>query len=86
MLPQSRLLRNIHFHMSISREAEMLVLSRKNGESIRIGNEIEVKIVGIRNGQVRIAIDCPREISILREELTANRRTVPQIEFAGEHI
>lgn len=64
----------------------MLVLSRKNGESIRIGNEIEIKIVGVRNGQVRIAIDCPREISIVREEVIARPRTAPRFEFAGESI
>lgn len=64
----------------------MLVLSRKNGESIRIGNDIEVKIVGVRNGQVRIAIDCPREIPIVREEVIARPRAKPQFEFVGEHI
>lgn len=52
----------------------MLVLSRKHGEKIRIGNEIEVTILGIRNGQVRIGVHCPREIRVDRQEI-AERRT-----------
>ena len=47
----------------------MLILSRKEGEVIRIGDNIKVMIV--RNGPntVRVGIDAPREIQIVREEL-----------------
>lgn len=48
----------------------MLVLSRKNGEMIRIGNDIEVTILGICNGHVRIGVQCPREIRVDRQEIT----------------
>jgi carbon storage regulator len=47
----------------------MLVLSRKAGESIKIGDEIEVKIVKIRNGRVQIGINCPRSIPVDRSEV-----------------
>ncbi|QDU36525.1 hypothetical protein Mal4_08110 [Maioricimonas rarisocia] len=47
----------------------MLVLSRKENESIQIGENVVVKVVSIGNGRVRLAIDAPREISIVRGEL-----------------
>jgi len=47
----------------------MLVLSRKAGESIRIGDDITVKVVETRGGRVRLAIDAPKDVDIHREEL-----------------
>ena len=47
----------------------MLVLTRKLGESIRIGDEILVRVVDVQGGAVRIAIDAPREIPVHREEV-----------------
>ncbi|MBO0589096.1 carbon storage regulator CsrA [Sporosarcina sp. E16_8] len=47
----------------------MLVLSRKKGESIWLGDEIEITISEIKGDQVRIAINAPKNITILRGEL-----------------
>jgi len=47
----------------------MLVLARKLGESIVIADNITVKIVSVENGVVKLGIDAPREISIIRSEL-----------------
>ena len=47
----------------------MLVLSRKLDESILIGDNIRVKIVAMDNGMVKLGIDAPKEISIMRDEL-----------------
>ena len=47
----------------------MLVLTRKQGESVRIGSDVRVTIVASTGGQVRIAIDAPTEIGIFREEI-----------------
>ncbi len=47
----------------------MLVLTRRQGESIRIGSDVRITIVASSGGQVRLAIDAPTEVSILREEL-----------------
>ncbi|NFF61831.1 carbon storage regulator CsrA [Clostridium botulinum] len=47
----------------------MLVIKRKKGESILIGDDIEINIVSIDNGAVKISIDAPKNITILRKEL-----------------
>lgn len=47
----------------------MLVLTRRLGESIRIGDDISIRVLDIQRGQVRIAIDAPREIPVHREEI-----------------
>ena len=47
----------------------MLVISRKEGESLIIGDDIEITIAKINDGSVKIAIDAPKKKSILRKEL-----------------
>jgi carbon storage regulator len=47
----------------------MLVLSRKAGERILIGDQIAVTIVRIAPGVVRVGIDAPKGITVLREEI-----------------
>ncbi len=59
----------------------MLVLSRKPGESIVIGDEIVLTVVEVRGDQVRIGIDAPRAIAVHRKEVhdelvAANRAAV----------
>jgi carbon storage regulator len=48
----------------------MLVLTRKEGQSVAIGGQlVKVKIVAVHGKSVRLAIDAPREISVNREEI-----------------
>jgi carbon storage regulator CsrA len=47
----------------------MLVLSRKLDQSIVIGDDIVVKVIGIERGMIKLGIDAPSDISILRSEL-----------------
>ena len=47
----------------------MLILQRRIGESLVIGEEIRVSVVSIEGGRVRLAISAPPEVSILRSEL-----------------
>ena len=47
----------------------MLVITRKEGESLLIGDDIEITISKANDGSVKIAIDAPREMTILRKEL-----------------
>jgi len=48
----------------------MLVLSRKVGESIFINESIRVTVLQTNNGRIRLGIDAPPEVKVLREELT----------------
>ena len=63
----------------------MLILSRKKDESIIIGGNIEIKILEIEDGKVRIGIEAPKDVDIFREELY---RTIQEenIEAAKTHI
>ncbi len=47
----------------------MLILSRKVDESIIIDNDIEIKVIGIEEGKVRLGISAPKDIAIHRKEI-----------------
>jgi carbon storage regulator len=47
----------------------MLVLSRKLNESIIIGDNVRIKIVGVRGNQIRLGIEAPDSVKIFREEI-----------------
>ena len=49
----------------------MLILTRKSGEGIRIGDQITLKVIEIRGNQLRIGIDAPRDLAVHREEVYA---------------
>ncbi len=47
----------------------MLILTRKLNESLKIGDEVTVTVIGINGNQVRIGIDAPNEVAVHREEI-----------------
>jgi carbon storage regulator len=47
----------------------MLVLTRKSHESIMIGDDIEVSVIGVTGEKVRIGIQAPREVPVFRKEI-----------------
>jgi len=53
----------------------MLVLSRRKGESIVIGDQMRVTVVEIHGRRVRLAIDAPAEVKVLRAELVDEEAT-----------
>ena len=53
----------------------MLVLTRKKFQRILIGDSIELKVLEIRGGKVKLGFQCPPEISIRREEVDAAYRS-----------
>lgn len=54
----------------------MLVLSRRVGERLKIGDNILVEIVRIGSNSVRLAIEAPQHLDIAREELVVNRASL----------
>ena len=47
----------------------MLILTRRVGESLMIGDDVNVTVLGIRGNQVRIGVNAPKEVSVHREEI-----------------
>ena len=64
----------------------MLVLSRKSGERIHIGDNITLTIVRIGPNNVRLGIDAPRELNIVREELCLPATDAPNLSEETETV
>ncbi len=47
----------------------MLILTRRIGETLMIGDEVKVTVLGVKGNQVRIGVDAPRDVSVHREEI-----------------
>jgi len=56
----------------------MLVLSRKIGDQIRIGEDVVVEVLEIRGGRVRLGITAPRALPVIRAELDQSSGAEPQ--------
>ena len=48
---------------------EMLILTRRIGEALIIGNDVTVKVLEVNGTQVKIGIDAPKDVSVNREEI-----------------
>jgi len=49
----------------------MLILTRRTGETLMIGDDIKVTVLAVKGNQVRIGVDAPKEVSVHREEIHA---------------
>ena len=47
----------------------MLILTRRTGETIRIGNDIEITVLGVKGNQIKIGINAPKTVPVHREEV-----------------
>ena len=49
----------------------MLILTRRIGETLKIGDNIDVTVLNVQGGQVRLGINAPRDVAVHREEIYA---------------
>lgn len=47
----------------------MLILTRRVGESLIIGDDVVVNVLGVKGNQVRIGVDAPKDVTVHREEI-----------------
>ena len=47
----------------------MLILTRRIGETLMVGDEVKVTVLGVKGNQVRLGVDAPRDVAVHREEI-----------------
>lgn len=55
--------------MSKSQKNGMLILSRRIGESLMIGDDVVINVLGVNGNQIRIGVEAPRNVEVHREEI-----------------
>jgi carbon storage regulator len=56
-------------HAKEARSRIMLILTRRVGETVMIGNEVTVTVLGVKGNQVRIGVNAPKDVAVHREEI-----------------
>ena len=68
---------------SVSRKGILLIITRKAGEGLFIGDDICIRILDLKGKQVRLGIEAPNTTVILREEICASKKRSSEPEESG---
>lgn len=60
---------NLGLLLRVKGKKIMLILTRRVGESLIIGDDVVVNVLGVKGNQVRIGVDAPKDVSVHREEI-----------------
>lgn len=63
----------------------MLILTRRVGETLMIGNEVTVTVLGVKGNQVRIGVNAPKDVSVHREEIFERIKREEDGQSASHH-
>jgi carbon storage regulator len=61
----------------------MLILTRRVGETVIIGDSIEVTVLGVKGNQVRLGVTAPRDVTVHREEIHARIKAEEEAQAEG---
>ena len=64
----------------------MLILTRRVGETLMIGDDVSVTVLGVKGNQVRLGVNAPKEVAVHREEIfNAIQREKAEAQLGGSH-
>jgi len=61
----------------------MLILTRRVGETVMIGNDVTVTVLGVKGNQVRVGVNAPKEVAVHREEIYERIKREEQAASSG---
>lgn len=64
--------------MNFKGEKNMLILMRKKGSSFTVGDEIRVRVLNVEGEYVRLGIDAPKDLKIMRDDIINRKPPAPQ--------
>ena len=61
----------------------MLILTRRVGETITVGNDVRITVILVKGDKVRVGVDAPKDVDVYREEVYAEIRKAAEVAHPG---